>query len=194
MAYAVELPGGSELSERAGTGETARLADGTVVSIRPITPADAFRLRRMFDRLSPESIYHRFFSPVPLARRATLLHLAGVDHELHESLVAQCGDEIVGVARFDGRRDETDAEVAVIVEDALQGRGLGTLLLRRLARIGAKRGLLAFRAVMLGENRAALRFLRRLSPDADVRFDGGEYVAYAPFRSPSQVPAPAPLR
>jgi GNAT superfamily N-acetyltransferase len=189
------------------------LADGSTVTIRPIEAGDAFRLRRMFDRLSPESVYQRFFAPVPLARKAALIHLAGVDHDLHESLVAEAGGEIVAVARYDaaarargdggsadrgrsrpnvrGRPADGTAEVAVLVEDAWQGRGLGTLLLFRLARIGADRGLVAFRAVVLGENRAALRFLRRLSPDAEVRVDGGQYVAYAPFGSPAQAPAPA---
>ena len=188
------------------------LADGSSVTIRPLEAGDAFRLRRMFDRLSPESVYQRFFAPIPLARRAALIHLAGVDHDLHESLVAEAGGEIVAVARYDatagarddggsadrrrrspssrGRPDDGTAEVAVLVEDAWQGRGLGTLLLFRLARVGADRGLVAFRAVMLGENRGALRFLRRLSPDADVRVDGGQYVAYAPFafleRSPGR--------
>jgi GNAT superfamily N-acetyltransferase len=85
------------------------------------------------------------------------------------------------VARYDAAAGASDGEVAVLVEDAWQGRGLGTLLLFRLARIGADRGLVAFRAVVLGENRGALRFLRRLSPDAAVRVDGGQFVAYAPF-------------
>jgi GNAT superfamily N-acetyltransferase len=157
------------------------LADGSTVTIRPLEAGDAFRLRRMFERLSPESVYQRFFAPIPLARRAALIHLAGVDHDLHESLVAEAGGEIVGVARSDATAGASDAEVAVLVEDAWQGRGLGTLLLFRLARIGADRGLVAFRAAVLGENRAGLRFLRRLSPDAEVRVDGGQYVAYAPF-------------
>lgn len=178
MAYAIET---TASKRRPRLGEVVNLLDGTAVSIRPLQPADAFRLRRMFDRLSPESVYHRFFSPVPLARRAALIQLAGVDHDLHESLVAEVDHEIVGVARFDGRAGADDAEVAVVVEDAWQGRGLGTLLLHHLARVGAKRGLIAFRAVVLGENRAALRFLRRLSPAAEVRFEGGEYSAYAPF-------------
>ena len=136
----------------------------------------------MFDRLSPESIYHRFFSPMPRPRRAALLHLAGLDHELHEALVAQVGQEIVAVARYDGRPGEDDAEVAVIVDDEWQDRGLGTRLLHHLARVGHRRGLVAFRATVLGENRRALPFLRRLSPTADVRFRDGEYQVYAPFR------------
>jgi GNAT superfamily N-acetyltransferase len=180
MAFAIETRASGR--EPHAPDQLVTLNDSTLVRIRPIQPADAFRLRRMFDRLSPESVYQRFFAPVTRGRSAALMHLAGVDHELHESLVAESGGEILGVARFDGRHGEQDAEVAVIVEDAYQDRGLGTLLLHQLARVAARRGLSAFRAVVLGENRAALRFLRRLSPDAEVRFAGGEYVAYAPFR------------
>jgi GNAT superfamily N-acetyltransferase len=163
-------------------GDVRELADGARLTIRSMEPADAYPLLRMFDRLSPESIYHRFFSPIPRPRRAALLHLAGLDHELHEALVAEIDHEIVGVARYDGRPEENDAEVAVIVEDDWQDRGVGTMLLHHLASVGARRGLVAFRATVLGENRRALPFLRRLSPDADVRFRDGEYEIYAPFR------------
>jgi GNAT superfamily N-acetyltransferase len=166
---------------RAGHGDRVELSDGAVVTIRRIEPADAFALLRLFDRLSPESIYHRFFSPMPRPRRAALLHLAGLDHELHEALVAEVDREIVGVARYDGRPGENDAEVAVIVDDAWQDRGLGTELLRHLARVGVRRGLVAFRATVLGDNRRALPFLRRLSPEADIRFRDREYQVYAPF-------------
>jgi GNAT superfamily N-acetyltransferase len=165
---------------RAGRGNA--LPDGTPVTIRCIEAADAFSLVRMFDRLSPESVYHRFFSPMPQPRRAALLHLAGLDSELHEAMVAEIGGEIVGVARYDARPGEDDAEVAVIVDDAWQDLGLGTQLLHHLARVAARRGLVAFRAVVLGENRRALPFLRRLSPGANVRFRDGEYQIYAPFR------------
>ncbi|HKA92646.1 MAG TPA: GNAT family N-acetyltransferase [Acidimicrobiia bacterium] len=176
---AVEQP---RVDLRAPRADLVHLDDGSAVAVRPIEPADAYALLRMFDRLSPQSIYHRFFSPMPRPRRAALLHLAGLDHELHEALVATTGPEIVAVARYDGRPGETDAEVAVIVDDEWQDRGLGTRLLHRLARVGARRGLVAFRATVLGDNRRALPFLRRLSPEADVRFRDGEYQVYAPFR------------
>jgi GNAT superfamily N-acetyltransferase len=179
MMAALEQPW---VEPRAGRGNEVALPDGTPVTIRCIEAADAFSLVRMFDRLSPESVYHRFFSPMPQPRRAALLHLAGLDSELHEAMVAEIGGEIVGVARYDARPGEDDAEVAVIVDDAWQDRGLGTQLLHHLARVAARRGLVAFRAVVLGENRRALPFLRRLSPGADVRFRDGEYQVYAPFR------------
>ncbi len=182
MAYALQPQAHQPKEPGPHLAAVAKLSDGGCVTIRAIEPADAYPLLRMFDRLSPESIYHRFFSPMPRPRRAALLHLSGLDHELHEALVAEVDREVVGVARFDGRPGEEDAEVAVIVEDSWQDRGLGTLLLHQLARVGARRGLVAFRATVLGENRRALPFLRRLSPEADVRFEDGEYQIYAPFR------------
>jgi GNAT superfamily N-acetyltransferase len=178
---AVEHPSVSVVPRRR-PGDAVELIDGAYVTIRLLHVADAYALLRMFDRLSPESVYHRFFSPMPQPRRAALLHLAGLDSQLHEAMVAEVDGEIVGVARYDGRPGEDDAEVAVIVEDAWQGRGLGTRLLHHLARVGARRGLVGFRAVVLGENRRALPFLRRLSPEADIRFQDGEYQVYAPFR------------
>jgi GNAT superfamily N-acetyltransferase len=178
----VELPGAAD--------RVVHLDDGGSVTIRSIEPADAYPLLRMFDRLSTESIYHRFFSPMPRPRRAALLHLAGLDHELHEALVAHVGHEIVAVARYDGRPGEDDAEVAVIVDDEWQDRGLGTRLLHHLARVGSRRGLVAFRATVLGENRRALPFLRRLSPTANIRFRDGEYQVYAPFRGHSAERSP----
>jgi GNAT superfamily N-acetyltransferase len=176
---AVEVP---PVVPRRRPGDAIEVVDEAYVTIRLLQVADAYSLLRMFDRLSPESVYHRFFSPLPRPRRAALLHLAGLDSKHHEAMVAEVDGEIVGVARYDGRPGEDDAEVAVIVEDAWQGRSLGTRLLHHLARVGARRGLVGFRAVVLGENRRALPFLRRLSPDADIRFQDGEYQVYAPFR------------
>ena len=85
---AVEQP---HAESAVGPGRVVNLHDGSAVTIRRIEPADAYPLLRMFDRLSPESIYHRFFSPMPRPCRAALLHLAGLDHELHEALVAASG-------------------------------------------------------------------------------------------------------
>ena len=163
-------------------GEVVRIDDERAVVIRPIELPDAFRLRRMFDRLSEITIYHRFFAPIPEPRHELLVRLAGVDHDRREALVAMCGNEIVGMAHYEGRPGEDVAEVAVTVEDAWQGRGLGTALLDRLAKLGRRRGLAAFNAVVMGENSSAVRFLRRLSPESEVHLDGGEDLVHAPLR------------
>jgi GNAT superfamily N-acetyltransferase len=162
--------------------EVVPLPNGSAVGVRPIVLADTYRLRRLFERLSPTTIYHRFFTPVIRPRRRVLEHLAGVDHDRREALVAVVGDEIVGVARYDGRPGSPEAEVAVTVEDAWQGHGVGTALLVRLARRARDRGIAAFTASMLAENRQALGFLRRVSPEAEVQVHHGEYVVYAPLR------------
>jgi RimJ/RimL family protein N-acetyltransferase len=112
-----------------------------------------------------------------------LIHISTVDHDTREALVAVDGDgEIVGIAQYEGRAGAREAEVAITVEDAWQGSGLGTELLLRLGKLGARRGLVAFTAIVMGENSAAVRFLKRLSPDTTVRLEHGEYVVYAPLR------------
>jgi RimJ/RimL family protein N-acetyltransferase len=183
MAYAVTPP---QTTSAPTLGEIVELDDGATVTIRAIELADIYRVRRMFDRLSPETVYHRFFAPVPPPRAETLIHLASVDHDHREALVAVHDGEVVGVAQYDSRTPDDDAEVAVAVEDAWQDHGLGTALLVRLARVGARRGLRAFTAIVMGENSAAVRFLKRLSPETTVRLDGGEYVVYAPLCRPGR--------
>ncbi|HUF83236.1 MAG TPA: GNAT family N-acetyltransferase [Acidimicrobiia bacterium] len=153
------------------------------MTVRPIELTDAFKLRRMFERLSPETVYHRFFAPVPTPPDEMLRHISSVNHETREALVAVAADgEVVGIAQYEGRAGATDAEVAITVEDSWQGSGLGTELLLRLGRLGARRGLVAFTAIVMGENSAAVRFLKRLSPDTTVRLERGEYVVYTPLR------------
>ena len=160
---------------------TLTLADGSVFAVRPIEAGDVERLRRMFDRLSPTTVYRRFFSPVVRPSNRMLLWLTNVDHDCREALVALQGDEIVAVARYDGRPGSTEAEIAVTVEDAWQHRGLGLRLVRRLAAAALDHGFEAFIANMLAENRPALGLVRKLSPDASVIWDDGGYVATVPL-------------
>jgi GNAT superfamily N-acetyltransferase len=164
------------------------LDDGTTVVVRPIQEDDAPRLRRMFHRLSPMTVYRRFFSPVTRPRESVLHHLATVDHDRREALVALDGDEIVGVARYDATKDAGEAEIAVTVEDAWQHRGLGTLLLRQLTKRALAHGYEHFFAAMLADNRPALGFLHHMAPGARVALDSGAYEATIDL---TRRPAPA---
>jgi ribosomal protein S18 acetylase RimI-like enzyme len=147
------------------------------LTVREIEIEDVERLRRMFDRLSPDSVYRRFFSPIQEPSRSALLWLATVDHRDRDALVALDGDEIVGVARYDAQAGTHAAEIALTVEDAWQHRGLGKRLAVRLARRAVDRGIESFEATVMPDNRPALGLLRKLSPDASVRFDEGSYAA-----------------
>ena len=156
--------------------QTLRIGDRSL-SVREIEMGDVERLRRMFDRLSADSVYRRFFSPIQQPSRSALLWLATVDHHDRDALVALDGDEIVGVARYDARDGSRTAEIAVTVEDAWQHQGLGKRLTLRLARRAIDRGFESFEATVLPDNRPALGLLRKLSPNAAVRFDSGNYAA-----------------
>jgi len=168
------------------------LPDGTALVVRPICEADAERLRRMFHRLSPNTVYRRFFSPITRPRESVLHHLATVDHDRREALVALCGDEIVGVARYDGTTTAHQAEIAITVEDAWQHRGLGSLLLRMLTKRAREHGFDHFFASMLADNRPAMSLLHHLAPGTRVALDGGTYEATIDITPPSASPSANP--
>ena len=156
--------------------QTIRIGNQSL-TVREIEIDDVERLRRMFHRLSADSVYRRFFSPIQEPSRSALLWLTSVDHLGRDALVALDGDEIVGVARYDTRTGASAAEIAVTVEDAWQHQGLGKRLAVRLAKRAIARGIESFEATVQPDNRSALGLLRKLSPDASVRFDHGSYAA-----------------
>jgi GNAT superfamily N-acetyltransferase len=153
-----------------------------VLTIRPIRPDDEDRLGRMFWRLSPDTVYRRFFSPVKAPRASVLRHLASVDHDLREALVAEADGEIIGVARYDrSPGDRTRAEVAVVVEDAWQRRGVASTLLRGLGETAKGHGVEAFTGTMLGDNVPAARLARSLSHRTELHWGDGGMEMTAPL-------------
>jgi GNAT superfamily N-acetyltransferase len=142
------------------------LRDGSPVEVRPIRPTDKRLLREGFDRLSPESRYRRFLSPMPELSERFLAYLTEVDHHDHEALIAIAPDgKGVGVARY--VRSTTDPEVAeeaVTVVDDWQGRGVATVLLTLLSGRAHTEGIRRFTSLVLAENHEMLEVLEGLSP------------------------------
>ena len=133
----------------------ALLADGSTVHVRPISPDDADRLAEFHARLSPESIYLRFFSSHSRLTPDELYRFTHVDGDSRMAIVATARDAIVGVARYDRPDPSPDeAEVAFVVADEYQGRGVGTLLLEDLAAHARAHGITRFRADTLWQNKA----------------------------------------
>ena len=158
---------------------TVTLDDGRCVHVRPIQADDSDRLRALYERLSPESLYYRFFSPVPPPSDRQLRALTDVDYDTRMALVATVDDDVVGVARYDrARDDDTQAEVAIIVQDDLQGKGLGTRLMRRLADVGDARGVQRFNATVLPENKRVLGLFDRLFDTTHELVDGNIAVRF----------------
>jgi acyl-CoA synthetase (NDP forming)/RimJ/RimL family protein N-acetyltransferase len=138
----------------------AVLADGGTVHLRPIRPDDADRLREFHSRLSPETIYNRFFTMMRALPARDVERFTHVDHDERAAVIAILQGEIVGVCRYDRLPGAPVAEVAIVVEDAHQGRGLGPLLLEHLTAAARERGIERFRADVLPSNRRMLSVFR----------------------------------
>ena len=165
------------------------------VTVRPIRPDDAERLGRLLRRLSRDTVHKRFFTAVVDPPASALRRLAEVDHVRREAFVAVVRDEVVGVARYEGRRDDpTVAEAAVVVEDAWQRRGIGRRLLRHLGRAAAAQGITRFTASALATNVAPVHLARSLAPLVEVRLDGGEVGLVIPLPADADADADAGAR
>jgi GNAT superfamily N-acetyltransferase len=160
---------------------TEKLKDGSKVDIRRLRPGDAPVLADAFQQLGFESRRLRFMTPKPSLSPRELAYLTDVDGHRHEALGASdhASGKGVGVARFIRLEDEPDvAEVAVTVIDAWQRRGLGTLLLERLADQARSQGITHFSALISSENTAVLEVLRHAGGEIVPTAAGGGVVEY----------------
>jgi acetate---CoA ligase (ADP-forming) len=149
------------------------LKSGATLRLRPIRPEDAEKLLVFFQRLSPDSLYFRFFS-VPRLDVKKADAACQVDYENTFGLVGETSGRIVAVAHFyrDPNRPER-AEAAFTVEDALQGQGIGTRLLERLADIARAKGIKVFEASVLARNRRMIGVFRNCGFELTQTFDEG---------------------
>jgi succinyl-CoA synthetase alpha subunit/GNAT superfamily N-acetyltransferase len=135
----------------------ALLTDGSTVEIRPARPQDAEAVRAMHTALSPENLYLRFFTLNPHSPQAEAVRVTREPGHGHAALLAWLGGRLVGVASYEQERDSDVAEVAFAVPDDMHGRGIATLLLEHLVSVARQRGVRAFKASALAENRSMLR-------------------------------------
>ncbi|MFI6504364.1 GNAT family N-acetyltransferase [Nonomuraea typhae] len=148
------------------------LADGGTAHVRPIRPADADRLRAFYSRLSDESIYFRFFGPRPKLSDKEVTWFTNVDYANRVALIATIGTEMVAVIRYD-RVSATEGEVAFLVEDAHQGRGVASVLLEHLAATARENGIETFIADVLPANMKMMGVLRQAGYTAQSAFADG---------------------
>jgi L-amino acid N-acyltransferase YncA len=145
-------------------GTSVSLRDGTVVRLRRIGPDDAPRLIALYDRLSLDTRYHRFFSAMRRLPPDWARFLATVDHRTRLALVVESPedrDAVIAVARYEPAGAPDTAEVAFVVQDGWQDRGLGTILFQRLLEAARANGIRRFRAWVLADNRRMLDLIAR---------------------------------
>lgn len=155
----------------------ARLTDGTEVLFRLIEPSDGPLLLELFGVLSPESIYHRFLTPVKEVRPEHLRRFVEID-QWTEVAVAACVREgerwrIAGVGRYHHGPGPGEAEVAILVGDPWQCRGIGGLLLRILGELARSQGVVRFVSTVDPCNLKLLKFAEFYGYRSVRRFDNG---------------------
>lgn len=158
------------------------LDDGTRVVVRHIRPEDEPELQRGFSRLSASSRYRRFQGVVNELTPRTLHYLTHVDGKDHVALVATTLPDAagkttgLGVARFVREQaDPTRAEVALIVADASQHKGLGRILAVAIARAARERGIRRFKGPILRDNVPIRRLLDEVGATFRPTTDGLEF-------------------
>ena len=165
------------------------MKDGNQVTIRPIRPEDEPAMVRFHETLSERSVYLRYFHLMNLEQRTTherLTRICFIDYDREMALVAvrrnpESGEsEILGVSRLMKIHGTRDAEVAALVSDQWQGRGLGKELLARLQIVGADEKLARLTADILPDNRDVMRICEKLGFKLEHSLD--DEVIHAEFQ------------
>jgi len=153
-------------------------SDGGVVHLRPMLPTDADAIVGFHARLSARTRYLRYFGPYPHISARDLERFTVVDHHARVALVAWLGGEIIAVGRYEGTLGPDGevsgpAEVAFVVRDDHQSRGLGSILLEHLTAAARERGVRRFEAEVLAENSQMVRVFRDAGYQVSREFADG---------------------
>jgi L-amino acid N-acyltransferase YncA len=144
--------------ERLEQACTAELIDGSVISLRQLEPSDTRAILRLYESLTDDERYFRFFTMHPAQLEDWARSIAERRSDQY-SLGAFSSGKLLGVANYVACREPGYAEVAVVVAHAEHLRGVGTALLRRLGVIASGNGLHHLVAEVLWENHLMLRVL-----------------------------------
>ncbi|GAA1902013.1 bifunctional GNAT family N-acetyltransferase/acetate--CoA ligase family protein [Streptantibioticus ferralitis] len=148
------------------------LRDGGIAHIRPITADDARRLVSFYEQVSDESKYYRFFAPYPRLSDRDVRRFTHHDYVDRVGLAAMVGGEFIATVRYD-RLDDGVAEVAFLVQDAHQGRGVASALLEHIAAVARENGIRRFDAEVLPANRKMIKVFTDVGYTAQRSFTDG---------------------
>jgi acyl-CoA hydrolase len=139
---------------------TIRLKTGQTVELRPARLSDEEALQDLFYRLSDESTYRRFMAYKNVHPHSEMQKLVDSDYEHNMALLATMSDgpeeQILAMTRYDVDPGTRLADIAFVVQDAWQGHGLGTLLMKRMGEIAKARGVSGFTADVMDSNKPML--------------------------------------
>ena len=156
--------------------------------IRPVKPEDAPLFANLFKVLSPTSIYYRFFGVLRLLQPAMLSRFTQIDYDREIAFVAIDEDSemerMLGVARIIGDPDGKKGEIAVLIGDPWQGKGIGSSLMRQCLMIAKQRGFKHIHGIVMKENQHMLALAKKLGFAINPGKNPGEYEIQIHFPNP----------
>ena len=161
------------------------LADGTQVNFRPIHPTDEPNVRDLFYDLSEQTVYYRFMRSMKKLPQKQVQDFVYIDHRNEVAIVATLpeahGEEIIAVGRYYLDPKTNRAEVAFLVRDKWQRKGIGSFMLKYLAEIARRNGIRGFTAEVLRENRAMIAVLNKSGLKVQSKLSEGVYSIVIDF-------------
>lgn len=155
------------------------LSDGTQINARSVQLTDEPRMRDLYYQLSQQTMYYRFMRHMKFIPHKDIQHFVYIDHRTEVAIVATLpaahGDEIIATARYYLDPKTNRAEVAFVVRDDWQNRGIGTHMLNYLISIAKRNGISGFTAEVLGDNKSMQMVLQKSGCKVNSRLSGGVY-------------------
>jgi RimJ/RimL family protein N-acetyltransferase len=148
------------------------LRDGTPVTVRAIGKEDSENIRSTFDTLDRDSVYTRFFTYKKSLSDAEVRQLTEIDPSHVAALVVTQGGKIIAGGRYIADDQHKSAELAFLTGANNRGRGLASLVLQHLKRIGREQGIEVFEAEVLTQNAAMLAVFRQSGLLMRTRIEG----------------------
>jgi GNAT superfamily N-acetyltransferase/acyl CoA:acetate/3-ketoacid CoA transferase beta subunit len=156
---------------------TFNAPDGEEIFVRPIRPDDESMIKEMFYSFSEKTVYLRYHAALKSMPHNRLQVFCNVDYDSEMALVAVIGkaghEDIIGVGRYMTDPAQDSAELAFVVADAHQRRGLGSYLFNELIRIGRAKGINQFHAEVLPQNSGMLKIFHRSDMNVETASEEG---------------------
>ena len=169
--------------------ETAALGDIDVF-FRPIKPSDEDLGREFFYSLSDESVYYRFFNIVKAMPHEKMQPLVNIDYREEMAIAGFIGDpgeeKMIAIGRYKIDPADNLAEIAFLVRDDWQQRGIGTFLFKKMTDIALKRGISGFKAEVLSQNRKMMSVFHKSRFPVRTKLEDGAYYLEIRFTAGEQ--------
>jgi acyl-CoA hydrolase/RimJ/RimL family protein N-acetyltransferase len=148
-----------------------------MVRFRAIKPSDEEEMRRLFYRFSDQAVYYRYFSPIKAMPHSKMQQYVNVDYRKALSIVGVVGEQerIIAEGRFVKHGDRPLGDIAFVVDEEYQGRGIATAIFKLLVQAAKERGLQGFTADVLASNKAMLKVFEKVAIPVRACLDAGMY-------------------